>query len=203
MWQSPNWPRPPVCFLYRPCARASRRIVSRYGTRGGWSSMSTPKRRLARSSAISTCIWLIPERISSPVCGSRRSRSVGSSSARRRIAWATFSSSPFAFGVIAKLMTGSGKPNSGSSTSTSLSASRSPVWTSLSLATAPMSPSPKSSAGWCSFPWSSSSEPIRSFDFARRFTRVVSGVTVPLRTRKTLIFPANGSATVLKTNAAV
>ena len=28
--------------------------------------MSTPKRRFARSSATSTCIWLIPERISSP-----------------------------------------------------------------------------------------------------------------------------------------
>ena len=22
MWQSPNWPRPPVCFLWRPCALA-------------------------------------------------------------------------------------------------------------------------------------------------------------------------------------
>ena len=22
MWQSPNWPRPPLCFLWRPCAFA-------------------------------------------------------------------------------------------------------------------------------------------------------------------------------------
>ena len=127
--------------------------------------MSTPKRRFARSSATSTCIWLIPERISSPVCGSRRRRSVGSSSASRRIEVATFSSSPFAFGVIAKLMTGSGKPKSGASIATSLSARRSPVCASLSLATAPMSPSTKSSAGLCSFPCSSSSEPSRSFAF--------------------------------------
>ncbi len=28
MWQSPNWPRPPVCFLWRPCAVAVPRIVS-------------------------------------------------------------------------------------------------------------------------------------------------------------------------------
>src|SRR4030095_12517917 len=62
--------------------------------------MSTPKRRFARSSATSTCIWLIPERISSPVCWSRRRRSVGSSSARRRIAGAALSSAPFDFGGV-------------------------------------------------------------------------------------------------------
>ena len=28
MWQSPNWPRPPDCFLWRPCAFAAARIVS-------------------------------------------------------------------------------------------------------------------------------------------------------------------------------
>ena len=39
-----------------PCARDSLRIVSRYGTRGWCSSTSTPKRRLIRSTATSTCI---------------------------------------------------------------------------------------------------------------------------------------------------
>ena len=29
MWQSPNCPRPPDCFLWRPWALAGRRIVSR------------------------------------------------------------------------------------------------------------------------------------------------------------------------------
>ena len=29
MWQSPNCPRPPDCFLWRPCAAAAARIVSR------------------------------------------------------------------------------------------------------------------------------------------------------------------------------
>ena len=165
--------------------------------------MSTPNRRFARSSATSTCIWLIPERISSPVCWSRRRRSVGSSSARRRIAVATFSSSPFDLGVIAKLMTGSGNPKSGTSIATSLSASRSPVCASLSLATEPRSPSPKSSAAWCSLPCTSRSVPMRSLPFERRLTSVVSAVTVPLSTRKRLMRPANGSATVLKTNAAI
>ena len=28
MWQSPNWPRPPLCFLWRPWALALARIVS-------------------------------------------------------------------------------------------------------------------------------------------------------------------------------
>src|ERR687886_726750 len=85
MWQSPYWPRPPVCFLYLPCARASLRIVSRYGTRGWCRSTSTPKRRRSRSTATSTWICDSPERSCSPVCGSRRRTSVGSSSCRRRI----------------------------------------------------------------------------------------------------------------------
>src|ERR1051325_6496739 len=33
--QSPNWPWPPVCFLWRPCTSAWPRIVSRYGILGG------------------------------------------------------------------------------------------------------------------------------------------------------------------------
>ena len=44
---------------------------------------------------------------------------------------------------------------------------------------------------------------MRSFERARVFTSVESPLSVPLRTRKTLIRPANGSAIVLKTNAAV
>ena len=34
--QSPNWPWPPVCFLWRPCASVDAVIVSRYGMRGGF-----------------------------------------------------------------------------------------------------------------------------------------------------------------------
>src|ERR1035437_1737399 len=34
MWQSPNWPRPPVCFLWRPWALACLRIVCLEGN--GW-----------------------------------------------------------------------------------------------------------------------------------------------------------------------
>ena len=55
----------------------------------------------------------MPESSSSPVCGSRRSCSVGSSSPSRRSAVAIFSSSPFDFGVTAKLITGSGRSSGG------------------------------------------------------------------------------------------
>ena len=44
---------------------------------------------------------------------------------------------------------------------------------------------------------------MRSFACVRASTSVWSGVTEPWRTRKRLIRPANGSAIVLKTNAAV
>ncbi len=95
---------------------------------------------MSRSTATSTCICERPERSCSPVCGSRRMTRVGSSSLRRRRPVAIFSSSPFAFGVIAKLITGSGKSMCGGSTGTSWSTSTSPVTTSLSFATAPRSP---------------------------------------------------------------
>ena len=74
---------------------------------------------------------------------------------------------------------------------------------SLSLATAPMSPAANSPAALCSLPWSSRSWPRRSLPCVRELTSVESALTVPERTRKTVIRPANGSATVLKTKAAV
>src|ERR687889_830942 len=46
------------------------------------------------SSAISTCIWASPDRMSSPVASARSSLSEGSSSTIRLIASKTFSSSP-------------------------------------------------------------------------------------------------------------
>ena len=179
------------------------RIVSRYGTCGWWSSTSAPNRLLTRSTATSTWIWLRPESSCSPVCGSRRITSVGSSSERRRSAVPTFSSSPFAFGVTAKLITGSGKPSSGISTSRSASSSRSPVVVSFSLATAPMSPAPKASSCVCSLPCSASSWPTRSFECERWFASVESDLISPAMTRRTLIRPAKGSAIVLNTNAEV
>jgi hypothetical protein len=108
-----------------------------------------------------------------------------------------------AFGVTAKLITGSGKPISGASIWRSASRSTSPVCVSLSFATAPMSPSPRSATCACSFPCTCSSWPKRSFEWTRAFTIVESPFIVPLSTRKTLMRPAKGSAMVLKTNAAV
>jgi hypothetical protein len=155
------------------------RIDSWYGTRGGCSSTSTPKRRLSRSTPTSTCIWDMPDSSCSPVCSSRRSMSVGSSSASRRSELAIFSSSPFAFGVIAKLMTGSGKPRFGSSTGCSWSSSTSPVCVSFSFATAPRSPSPISFSFVCSLPCITISAPSRSFECVRGFARFASPFTVP------------------------
>ena len=60
----------------------------------------------------------------------------------------------------------------------------------------------ESAAGSCSFPWRRSSWPTRSLPCVRALTRFESEVSAPESTRKTLMRPANGSATVLKTNAA-
>ena len=113
-----------------------------------------------------------------------------------------FSSSPLAFGSIAKLITGLGKSSGAKSTGVSEPSSTSPVAVSFSLATAPMSPSPNSCACSWSFPWRISSWPTRSLFRVRELTSVESDESVPESTRKRLMRPANGSATVLKTNAA-
>ena len=171
----------------RPSASCSGRVpATPRGSSRGTARAADAARRPPRSGA-----WRVrarPRRASGscprgsprPVCWSRRSRRVGSSSASLRIALATFSSSPFAFGVTAKLITGSGKPKSTGSTSTSLSSSRSPVCASFSFATAPMSPGPKSLPAVCSLPCSSSSVPMRSLPFVRLLTSVESPVMVPV-----------------------
>ena len=185
-------------------SRDSARIVSRYGTRGGCSSTSMPKRRLARSSATSTCIWLMPERISSPVCWSRRSRSVGVLLGQAPDGLRHLLLVALRLGVIAKLITGSGEAEVDRPfDATSLSSSRSPVCASFSLATAPMSPAPNSLAAVCSLPCSSSSEPIRSLPLDRALTSVESPPTEPSSDAEEVDPPANGSAIVLNTNAAV
>ena len=119
-------------------------------------------------------------------------------------ACAIFSSSPFAFGVTAKLMTGSGKSIGGSSTVLVASSSTSPVCDVLQLRDGAdvaraelvgrlvLLALERAAAG--------RSAPSRA---CARSTSVESAVSVPARTRKTLIRPANGSASVLKTNAAV
>ena len=99
--ESPNWPRPPVCFFTRPCALAVPLMVSLYGTFGALSSTSTPNLRLSFSTATSMCSWPTPERMISLVCASRCIFRVGSSSislCRPRVA---FSSSPFDLGSMA------------------------------------------------------------------------------------------------------
>ena len=167
MWQSPNWPRPPDCFLCRPWPLAPLRIASRYGTRGGCVTTSTPKRRLRRSSVTSTCICERPSTSISPVRSSRRTSSVGSSSCRRRSDVPSFSSSPLRAGSTATDTTGAGSATGSTTTSRSWSSSRSPVCTSLSFATAPISPGPSSVTGWCSLPCTSSSAAKRSLPRVR------------------------------------
>ena len=93
---------------------------------------------------------------------------VGSSSCRRRSAGAIFSSSPFAFGVTAKLITGSGNSICGSSTlALGVERARRRSASSFSFATAPMSPGPNSSTGVCSLPWSAAAWPMRSLRVRR------------------------------------
>ena len=78
------------------------------GTRGGCVIMSTPKRRLTRSTVTSMCICERPSTSCSPVRSSRCTPSVGSSSCRRRSAWLSLSSSPFFDGSTATETTGEG-----------------------------------------------------------------------------------------------
>ena len=78
--------------------------------------------------------------ICSPVCWSRWTSSVGSSSSRRRIAVTAFSSSPLDFGSKANAITGAGSSSGGNVIFASLPARTSPARVSFSLATAPMSP---------------------------------------------------------------
>ena len=187
-------------------ARATRlRIVSRYGTRGWCSSTSTPKRRFSRSTATSTCIWREPgEELLAGLRVAAQRRASGPPRPGGGAPWPIFSSSPFAFGVIAKLITGSGKSIGGSSTSRSASSSTSPVFDVLQLRDGAdvaraervrlsvLLALHRAAACRCA--------PSRA---CARSTSVESDVSVPASTRKTLIRPANGSATVLKTNAAV
>ena len=62
-----------------------------------------------RSTITSTWTWVSPAMICSPVCWSRWTSSVGSSSSRRRIALAAFSSSPLVLGSKANAITGAGR----------------------------------------------------------------------------------------------
>ena len=105
------------------------------------SSTSAPKRRFIRSTITSTWICVRPAMICSPVCGSRWTSSVGSSSCEaaqrgRRLVLV-------ALGLRLDRRTPSPAPAgraAGSEIVASLSASTSPARVSLSLATAPMSP---------------------------------------------------------------
>ena len=140
-----------------------------------------------------------------PVRSSRRRTSVGSSSARRRSDAAALSSSPFAFGVTAKLITGSGnvdrrqldrraRRRAGDRRSASPSASRRRRCRPRRTPCRPCAPSPGASSSW----------PSRSFACARDVRDASSRPSrVPWRTRKSEMRPANGSAIVLKTKAAV
>ena len=114
----------------------------------------------------------------------------------------TLSSSPLLFAVMAKFMSGGGKLIAGKATTLPSAHSVSPVTTSLSLAMAPMSPAPTLSTGFMSLPMGLSSWPRRSLWPPRATASWLSLATVPWKTRKTLTWPLNGSASVLKTNAA-
>ena len=183
------------------CARASQRIVSRYGTRGGCSSIVDAEAALdALDGDLDVHLARGRRAICSPVCSSRLQRASGPPPPAAAAPSASLSSSPFVFGVTAKLITGSGKASGGSPRDLVASASTSPVATSFSFATAPMSPGPNSSTGSCSLPCSSQQLPDALLAPVRRVhERASRPCSEPENTRKRVMRPANGSASVLKT----
>ncbi len=137
--QSPNCPAPPVCFLWRPCASAILRMVSRYGMRTATSFASTPACSCMRERSISTCVSPMAYRMVWWVWSSRRMRMVGSASAARARNVPSLSSS---FLLTASMATGySGSGSTGGSMAMSPSTdSVSPLRVSASLGTTTMSP---------------------------------------------------------------
>ncbi len=91
----------------------------------------------------------------------------------------TLSSSPRDLASSEKAMTGAGSLIAGISIGSSRSASQSPALVSLSLATAPMSPGPNSSACSLSRPENTSSCPMRSLACARVLSTCESWAIVP------------------------
>ncbi len=166
------------------------RIVSRYGTRGWCSSTSTPKRRFSRSTATSTCICESPasELLARLLVAAENEGRILLGQAPERLRHLLLLAlrlrrdreAHHRLGEVEArqldvdlLVERAGRRSSSS----------------LSFATAPMSPSPNASAWACSLPCIVSSEPIRSFAVLAGFVSVESEVTVPSRTRKTLISP--------------
>ncbi len=113
-----------------------------------------------------------------------------------------FSSSPFDLGSSAKVIAGGVNWNQASLTGRSLAVSVSPVFDTLSLATAPMSPQISFSVELPVFPWSWSSEPVRSVSSTLGFHTVLSEESVPLATLSSEMRPLDGSLSVLNTSAA-
>ena len=115
---------------------------------------------------------------------------------------AIFSSSPFAFGVIAKLITGCGNSSGGDSSRSSSATSRSPVITSFSFATAPMSPATKRRRGRVLLALEDEQLADSLLALRARVDEVRVGLDLAREDAEDVDPPANGSATVLKTNAA-
>ena len=103
----------------------------------------------------------------------------GSSSMSFASATEIFSSSPLAFGSIAKEIAGSGKPILSKTNGLSFVESESPVSVSLSFATPPMSPAGISGTVWSVLPSGENTGPKRSAISREAFQYVPSPFTVP------------------------
>ncbi len=115
-----------------------------------------------RSTTTSMCCWPIAEMSSSLVWGSRATRIIMSASVTRCSTVESLSSSPLLFGSTAIEITGVGKTIGGKTTGCFSSHSVSPVWVSLSFATAAKSPGPTSGTDLRVLPSTWLSEPARS-----------------------------------------
>ena len=177
-------------------------MVSRYGTRGGLSSTSTPKRRRMRSHGD----------LDMHLAHARDDRLAGLLVAVHVDHGVLFGEAAqggddlvfvaLALGVEAKLMSGAGNSMAGNATPAPSAHSVSPVTTSLSLAMAPMSPATSAVGGLGLFALVLEKLAEALLVAVAATVTWLSLLTVPWKTRNTLTWPLNGSASVLKTKAA-
>ncbi len=131
----------------------------------------------------------MPEMSISLVWGSRPTVIVGSSSRILDSAAASLSSSPLDLGSSAKLIEASGIGTAATRIDFLGGHRVSPVWVSLSLGTAPMSPGASSVTCSSSLPWITDSAPRRSVTSRLALVTVASEATPPESTRSSVIRP--------------
>ena len=202
--QTPNWPRPPLCFLWVPSTLVDL-LLDRLevGDLGLCRSASTPNLRFivgqrdldvqpGRCPRPATrAVWGRAARAAPDPLRVRRA-SAARSSPRRPSTWHRWRSSPGASAV----------RQTGRVTGLPFTEKVSPEEVTLSLGTETMSPGTATSRGLVSLPTRPTTCPIRSSLCLVAFHTLESLHRAPENTRIRLSLPANGSEMVLNTSAA-